>query len=345
MGGGDNTANNSREIRKKKNCGCSIGCECDYCCVFVFTLNDLVLMLQKNRARKREQCATKIQKVARGMITRVKNAALFRQLRKRRKAKKSNQKNITKKGARQSKPRVEDSDDELDGPGLNANQSRELEEKIRRLEDIERNIAAREVKMLEAARVTEERALEMSRALKQIEDRVKQDSADQAVRQQLLMMAAGPISERSEYMTKNSARKSGRASGQASARWPEALPSARSISARKLTGQTPRIQFDGDEWIQYWDAEQNAAYWYCERTKIAKWEQPGSESYDSGYESSGALTDYSTDNYESGGEYADSEYGESDVVWQEYWDEQAQAKYWYNNNTVRWFLFLSLFFF
>jgi len=50
------------------------------------------------------------------------------------------------------------------------------------------------------------------------------------------------------------------------------------------------------------------------------------------------MTDYSTDHYESGGEYTDGEYGDGSgyhTPWQEFWDEQAQAKYWYNAQTVR----------
>ena len=70
------------------------------------------------------------------------------------------------------------------------------------------------------------------------------------------------------------------------------------------------------------------------------------EADESGYESGGAMTDYSTDYNDDRSVYtADSDYGEysqSLSPWQEYWDEQAQAKYWYNTNTVRILLYYSI---
>ena len=93
------------------------------------------------------------------------------------------------------------------------------------------------------------------------------------------------------------------------------------------------------EWVQLWDPDEKATYWYCETTQAAQWETPGetpydyNQHYDSGYDTdhTGAMTDYSTD-YASG---AESEYSEwrDDGEWQEYWDESAQAKYWYNEAT------------
>ena len=47
-----------------------------------------------------------------------------------------------------------------------------------------------------------------------------------------------------------------------------------------------------------------------------------------------AATDYSTDGYDTeGGESYGGGFMESQP-WAEYWDEQAQAKYWYNNESV-----------
>jgi hypothetical protein len=54
---------------------------------------------------------------------------------------------------------------------------------------------------------------------------------------------------------------------------------------------------------------------------------------DSGYESAGAMTDYSTDHNDEYSAYTDDT-GYDDTVWHEYWDESAQAKYWYNEITV-----------
>ena len=114
--------------------------------------------------------------------------------------------------------------------------------------------------------------------------------------------------------------------------------------------------------MQLWDPDEQAHYWYCERTQQAQWETPGQVqpsvaspdnhnalavyNEQTGYESEGGLsrpgssysiaaTDYSTDmGYSTDG--ADSAYGNDfgeGSSWQEYWDEQAQAKYWYNNDT------------
>ena len=48
------------------------------------------------------------------------------------------------------------------------------------------------------------------------------------------------------------------------------------------------------------------------------------------------MTDYTMDSYGGGNDSFYSEYGGSDEAypeWQEFWDESAQAKYWYNNIT------------
>jgi len=61
------------------------------------------------------------------------------------------------------------------------------------------------------------------------------------------------------------------------------------------------------------------------------------------------MTDYSTDWYESGGENTDSEYSTGGDSWQEYYDESAQAKYWYNaasvNNIIYFILKLNIYFY
>lgn len=58
----------------------------------------------------------------------------------------------------------------------------------------------------------------------------------------------------------------------------------------------PKVVHGGEAWVQLWDPDEKAAYWYCERTQEAQWNTPGmpeDEYYDSGYESGGAMTDYS----------------------------------------------------
>ena len=131
---------------------------------------------------------------------------------------------------------------------------------------------------------------------------------------------------------------------------PSAQPSARSMpgtarsappTARSARGpegipaDAPKMEYGGEEWVQLWDPDEKATYWYCVATEAAQWEDPGTEpaydGYDTGYDTEGAMTDYSTDYY-SGAETDYSEYA-ADTVWQEFWDDSAQAKYWYNNET------------
>jgi hypothetical protein len=135
----------------------------------------------------------------------------------------------------------------------------------------------------------------------------------------------------------------------------DAPPTARSArGGAGIPPDAPRMHYNGQDWVQLWDPDESAWYWYCEATQFAQWETPGADpshySYgieeerptssgtnasDSGYESAGAMTDYSTDG-ERANDWSDSEFtGDTTTpLWQEYWDEQAQAKYWYCAATV-----------
>ena len=58
------------------------------------------------------------------------------------------------------------------------------------------------------------------------------------------------------------------------------------------------------------------------------------EDEDEGYitDSGSVMTDYTTDTYHDYNSIENSEYGGGEnLEWQEFWDEQAQGKYWYNN--------------
>ena len=295
----------------------------------------------------------------------------------------------------------------------------EIDEKIKRLEEIEKNIKEQEMKMLEAAKIAEERAIAMEKALQQIEETQKKNEADRLARDALFQMAVGPISYRSDtnntfspYATRsnnnnnNIPPNSGRNSTMNSARNhnmngpPPPISSSRRnnnnnpLSARgsssnnggNITSRNnnaiapptarsarggegiphdaPHMNINGKDWYELWDPEQYSNYWYCPQTFEAQWDAPNtiyspdghdstvvpyfdSNNYnineadddnESGYESAGAMTDYSTDYNDdrSGAHTIDSEYDSSyQSEWQEYWDEQAQAKYWYNTNTVR----------
>lgn len=224
-----------------------------------------------------------------------------------------------------------------------------LEEKIRKLEMIEKSIRDREQAIIERSRESEERAKAMEKALQLLEQRAKEDEAERLARQELMMMAAGPISHRSQYASigpkssrsviNTSRSRSGKHQSQPqTARMPDAPPTARSArGGASIPPDALRRSQDGHEWVRLWDPDEAWYYWYNEITQEAQWEEAGQEEggdgyySDSGYESTGAMTDYSTDQYESGGEFGESELEDD---WQEYWDEQAQAKYWYNNATV-----------
>jgi hypothetical protein len=64
-----------------------------------------------------------------------------------------------------------------------------------------------------------------------------------------------------------------------------------------------------------------------------KMKKPLEEDEESGYntDTGSVMTDYTTDTYgDNNTEYSEGEGGES-AEWQEFWDEQAEGKYWYNN--------------
>lgn len=201
----------------------------------------------------------------------------------------------------------------------------------------------KEQRMLEAAKLAEEKAAAMERALEMMEKRAKEEEFERSQRRKFLEMAAGSLSG-SPYSSVGSVMNSRQQPPPASSR----LNSSRAPpSARSARDGTPRpkellkVTVGGVDWIQLWDPAESAWYWYCEASGAAQWEQPTEQQYQqyqqeyyqndqSGYESGGAMTDYSTDNYESGNEsYGTETFG----PWQEYWDESAQAKYWYNNET------------
>merc|ERR1711865_354083 len=79
-----------------------------------------------------------------------------------------------------------------------------------------------------------------------------------------------------------------------------------------------------EEWVEYWDDNAQCYYYFNTRTEEASWTKPGHEYDTDGYDTSGNATDYDTDNHE----FA----GQSDE-WVEYWDDSAQAYFYYNTRT------------
>lgn len=238
-----------------------------------------------------------------------------------------------------SQPSVELHPDPIDNAKL-----QEIDSKLKMLEDIERRIKESEEKVRQEALKAEERLQEQIRLL---EERTRQAEAERLAREELMKLAVGPVSHRSPFNTHGSVRgppSARRDNKSAYSTISSAPPTGRSAKDGPIPANAPRLLFGGQEWVQLWDQENRAYYWWCEKTKVAQWEQPGMMSVnnevlddredavsESGYESTGGMTDYSTDHEDA---LYGSEVEESDG-WTEYWDEQAQAKYWYNNRTVR----------
>lgn len=207
----------------------------------------------------------------------------------------------------------------------------ELDERMKRLEEMEKTMIQKEERMIEAAKKAEEKAAEMQRAIEAMEKRAAEEEAEKQVRKSMMELAAGPMSSLGSQLSTGpvrSSRPSARNHPMASSRSAGPNSSRPPPSARSAKDGTPRpkevlkVHVHGVEWCQLWDADESAWYWYCESTGAAQWDQPSEYGYESG---TGAMTDYSTEN--------DGWNTEGGSQWQEYWDEQAQAKYWYNTST------------
>ncbi len=204
-------------------------------------------------------------------------------------------------------------------------------EKMKKLEDMEKAIQDREKSLIEATKAAEARNVEMQRMLDLMEERrLKTELEMQAQKEMLEQVLSGQLSGRSGFNSARSNRSN--KSKRSFAREHSAPPTAR--SARDgIPDDAAIITYEGNKWVQLWDPDEKSNYWYCEKTKEAQWNKPGEES---DYDSQGGMTDYTSDNYSSGGETTYSGYGDgmgASEEWQEFWDEQAQAKYWYNNIT------------
>jgi len=265
-------------------------------------------------------------------------------------------------------PRLKHDSDEDEKPdittwGIDPEQVSEMDAKIRRLEEIEKSIEQKELAMKKSQEESEKRAKELQEQLLKMEEKQKANEANRLMQMEMMKQAmgsGGPMQSGRSMMSTGGGRgpmsaRGGRGgpgppsarSQPASARGGPAGPASMPQSARHSAPPTarsardgagippdaPRMTYEGQEWVQLFDPAEKAAYWYCKATQAAQWEEPGTqpEVYDSGYDTEGAMTDYSTDYY-SGAETDYSEY-QGDSVWVEYWDESAQAKYWYNNDT------------
>ena len=327
--------------------------------------NNFWVIYQKNLSIKKLACTIKIQSLTRGRRDRLRVRALW--IEHAEKIKADEWKEYQKEQNRRAKQKAKEMEelDRLSGKksgrkspelvdedapmplygGIDVEQVREIDEKIQRMEQLERRIAEKEKTMQEAALRAEERQLALEKTLKAMEERARADEAQRAIEKELLAMAAGPINS---YRGGNSARGPGGYSARGppgSARPGGGAPFSARLSARDqppsarsarggagIPPDAPKITHEGTVWVQLWDPDERHNYWYCEATQAAQWDEPGKPpvDYESGYESTGGMTDYSTDHYTSGGSVSGSEWGDDDAEWQEFWDEQAQAKYWFN---------------
>ncbi len=225
----------------------------------------------------------------------------------------------------------------------NTRQSEEIEEKLKKLDAMEKAMSENQTRMEKAAAEAEKRAKEMEAALKAMNDRAAQEEAERVTRRELMMMAAGsiPNTQRTDQQASTGPAPSARVPESARHSAPPSARSARGGAG--IPAACRRIVYDSREWCELWDPDEEAYYWYCELTQEAQWDNPLGGDGDevdhaygagSGYQSEGGKTDYSSDGgylgYDSG---TDKSVGGGGAVWQEFWDEQAQAKYWYNSHT------------
>ena len=333
---------------------------------------------EESFARLQIKMATKIQSIVRRKIA--KNRVKLLWMKRGEEMKAAEWKEYQKKTDRKAKLRVlaagtprkdVDEDNDIVTWGVDPDQVTEIDEKIAKLERIEKNILEREKAMAESQRMSEERAKLLEDQLRKMEERQKAEEAERAIQSELMANAMGSLPGTGRSSAPGSARNgpppvhnpsarrgTGRGSAPPSARGGtlgpagsargdttgpaasarhSAPPTARSARESAIPADAPRMMHEGVEWVQLWDPDEKATYWYCESTQAAQWETPGEPVQDyyteSGYDTdhTGAMTDYSTD-YTSG---AESEYSEwhNDGDWQEYWDDNAQAKYYYNEAT------------
>ena len=271
--------------------------------------------LIKAREVRRDKAATKIQAMVRAVPDRVRVKEIRAE--KDREAKLASMLKFKKDQDEANAYKVQ-------GSGLTPEQEAALQAKLDRLAEMEKSIIEKELKMAQATRLADERAAAMEKAMKDFEERARIEEAERAMQRQMMELAAGPVqTARSEALVDPKSTRTPRTKRDNF----DPPPTARSAREEGIPKDAEKFSFEGRKWYKLWDEQESAYYWYCPSTKAAQWEKPGETN--TGYESSGNTTDYSTDWYESGGDYTDGE-GET---WQEYYDDAAQAKYWYNPAT------------
>jgi hypothetical protein len=270
-------------------------------------------------------------------------------------------KDLTKKrrkGTKKKKKPVSSDEEDEDGPRHRAKKvadevaealkakmaadAQQMDERIKRLEALENSLVAREMQVSELSKQAELQAEQAKEALVVFQQQQKESEEQKKKMQQLLDMAAGPLSHRTDMSTGAAMNTGGTrrstARGRQSAR--DRMPPT-AMSARGGAGvpeDANVVTYEGDDWVQLWDPDEYSWYWYNRQTQEAQWEYPGTDADGfSGYESAGGITDYSTDAGEESGYESEAgpthHAGNATSPWQEFWDEQAQSKYWFNEGT------------
>lgn len=203
--------------------------------------------------------------------------------------------------------------------GQENNIMKQIDEKLMALADLEKRLKESEEKVRLEVKLGEEK---VQAQLRLLEEKTKQVEAERKAREELMQLAVGPLSHRSPFATFRGGTST--------------VPS----SARSNHGVKPDtlpILVNGNEWSKLWDASNQTFYWWCDKLQVAQWDDPRLKipqpEQENDNVSIGGLTDYSTDGDEQSTE--NLKHSNNSSPWQEYWDEQAQAKYWYNNETVR----------
>jgi hypothetical protein len=198
----------------------------------------------------------------------------------------------------------------------------EIEEKLKKLEEVEQNIKEKEKRIAKMWQDAELQAQRAAEALAMFQQHQKQAEYERERMQRLLDLAAGTDIDDSRSHSAPQGKN---------------RPSSNSRSHASDTGYDASVvHYQGDDWVRHWDPNEQAWYWYNTNTQVAQWEYPGESagSSEGGYDS--GAPDSNEEGYSSGYDSSvdhSNITGHSESPWEEYWDEQAQAKYWYNNVT------------
>lgn len=113
-----------------------------------------------------------------------------------------------------------------------------------------------------------------------------------------------------------------------------------SVNASEVSGPSVSESQDivpalPNEWKPYYDENTGSTYYFNEATNETSWSAPNRNYESDGYDttaSQGTAIDYDTDtNYEAWNGY---DVGGDGSEWIEQWDDQAQARYWFNTVTL-----------